>query len=465
MAPTKLTDGGFDRPECLSAPPATVTKLSPGDVDQLLDALHVGVVPATGCTEPVALAFAAARARLALGLGEELPDDLRIEARVSRNIMKNGMAVMVPGTGLPGLEIAAAIGVVEGDPNAGLGVLAQVTEDGAQRARRLVDCGAVRLSVAEVDDDVYAEAVLFAGGHRARVCIAGDHTNAYLETRDDEVLVNRERPAADHVSPTAKFLRTLTLAQLVDFAHTVDLGRIEFIADAERLNSALVVAGRDSSYGVGVGAAMLGAIESGLSSDDLCSMMTAQAAAASDARMGGAPLPAMTNSGSGNQGIVATVPVIVAADRTHASRELRLRALTLSHAVALYAHAGLPVLSAFCAAATAAMGAAAGVCFILDGSYESIERAVSSMAGDTVGMVCDGAGCSCALKVAASVNAAGRAVVLSLAGRRVPGTNGLVHDDVDASLRGIGRLATHGMKETDSEILSIMMAKSDRQPY
>lgn len=167
----------------------------------------------------------------------------------------------------------------------------------------------------------------------------------------------------------------------------------------------------------------------------------------------------MTNSGSGNQGIVATVPVTVAADRTHASWELRLRALTLSHAVALYAHAGLPVLSAFCAAATAAMGAAAGVCFVLDGSYESIERAVASMAGDTVGMVCDGAGCSCALKVAASVNAAGRAVTLSLAGRRVPGTNGLVHDDVDAGLRSIGRLVTRGMKETDSEILSIMMAK------
>lgn len=362
MLPAELNDGHSDRPECRDVPSTTVTKLAPEDIDRLLDALHIGVVPATGCTEPVALALAAARARLALGLAEELPDDLRIEARVSRNIMKNGMAVMVPGTGLPGLEIAAAIGVVEGDPNAGLGVLARVTEDGARCARRLVDCGAVHLSVAEVDDDVYAETVLFAGGHRAWVCIAGDHTNAYLETRDDEILVNRERPTADHVSPTAKFLRTLTLAQLVDFARTVDLERIEFIANAERLNSALVAAGRENSYGIGVGTAMLGAIENGLNSDDLCSMMTAQAAAASDARMGGAPLPAMTNSGSGNQGIVATVPVTVAADRTHASWELRLRALTLSHAVALYAHAGLPVLSAFCAAATAAMGAAAGVC-------------------------------------------------------------------------------------------------------
>jgi len=162
----------------------------------------------------------------------------------------------------------------------------------------------------------------------------------------------------------------------------------------------------------------------------------------------------MTNSGSGNQGIVATVPVTVAADYAGVDHERRVRALALS-----YAHAGLPVLSAFCAATTAAMGAAAGICLVLDGSYSAVERAVASMTGDVVGMVCDGAGCSCALKVSASANAAGRAALLSLAGRRVPGTNGLVHDDVDAAIRGIGRLGTEGMKQTDPEILSLMMAK------
>ena len=162
----------------------------------------------------------------------------------------------------------------------------------------------------------------------------------------------------------------------------MDIERIEFITEAERLNSALVDAGRDGSYGIGEGAAILGSIDRGMASDDLCTRMTAYTAAASDARMGGAPLPAMTNSGSGNQGIVATVPVTVAADYAGVDHERRVRALALSHAVALYAHAGLPVLSAFCAATTAAMGAAAGICLVLDGSYSAVERAVASMTGD-----------------------------------------------------------------------------------
>ena len=435
------------------------TPLSPSEINNLIEALHQGVTPATGCTEPIALAYAAARAKRALGSDAKQLDSLHIDARVSPNIMKNGMAVMVPGTGRPGLEIAAAVGALAGNPDAGLAVLADVSEDAAEKARHLVDSGAVELTVADADDDLYAETVLHLDGHHARACIAGDHTNVFLVSRDDEVLESKERPAAGHVPPTAALLQGLSLAKIYDFATTVDIERIEFITEAERLNSALVDAGRDGSYGIGEGAAILGSIDRGMASDDLCTRMTAYTAAASDARMGGAPLPAMTNSGSGNQGIVATVPVTVAADYAGVDHERRVRALALSHAVALYAHAGLPVLSAFCAATTAAMGAAAGICLVLDGSYSAVERAVASMTGDVVGMVCDGAGCSCALKVSASANAAGRAALLSLAGRRVPGTNGLVHDDVDAAIRGIGRLGTEGMKQTDPEILSLMMAK------
>lgn len=265
------------------------TPLSPSEINNLIEALHQGVTPATGCTEPIALAYAAARAKRALGSDAKQLDSLHIDARVSPNIMKNGMAVMVPGTGRPGLEIAAAVGALAGNPDAGLAVLADVSEDAAEKARHLVDSGAVELTVADVDDDLYAETVLHLDGHHARACIAGDHTNVFLVSRDDEVLESKERPAAGHVPPTAALLQGLSLAKIYDFATTVDIERIEFITEAERLNSALVDAGRDGSYGIGEGAAILGSIDRGMASDDLCTRMTAYTAAASDARMGGAP--------------------------------------------------------------------------------------------------------------------------------------------------------------------------------
>lgn len=175
------------------------TPLSPSEINNLIEALHQGVTPATGCTEPIALAYAAARAKRALGSDAKQLDSLHIDARVSPNIMKNGMAVMVPGTGRPGLEIAAAVGALAGNPDAGLAVLADVSEDAAEKARHLVDSGAVELTVADVDDDLYAETVLHLDGHHARACIAGDHTNVFLVSRDDEALESKERPAAGHV--------------------------------------------------------------------------------------------------------------------------------------------------------------------------------------------------------------------------------------------------------------------------
>ncbi|MEL4505457.1 L-serine ammonia-lyase, iron-sulfur-dependent, subunit alpha [Luteococcus sp. H138] len=425
--------------------------------ERIIAALRGGVAPATGCTEPISLAYAAARA--AAELGEEIQ---RIEARVSPNVMKNAMAVMVPGTGMPGLEIAAAIGAIDGDPTAGLAVLGALTEAGVARARRMVDEARVLVTVADVPDDLYAEAVVIGAAHRVRVCIAGSHTNVYRVERDGEALLDDPRPQPTQLSPTTEFLRSLTLREVYGFATTVQTERVDFILEAERLNRELSAAGQGGDYGLGVGAAMLQAIDTGLGSNDLPSRMVALTSAASDARMGGAPLPAMTNAGSGNQGITATLPVTVVADDRGSTPDERIRALTMSHLTALYIHASLPVLSAFCAAVTAGMGAAAGLSLLLDGRYETVERAVSTMAGDTIGMVCDGAGASCAMKVASSVGSANRAVLLALAEQRVPGSNGMVFDDVDQTIRGIGRLATRGMAGTDPEILQIMLSKPRR---
>lgn len=426
---------------------------------RIVAALQTGVVPATGCTEPVALAYAAARGAAELGEAVE-----RIEARVSPNVMKNGIAVMVPGTGTPGLEIAAAIGAVDGDPAAGLGVLTAVTPEGVARAHHMVTDGRVSVEIADVDDELYAEAIVAGRTHRVRVCIAGDHTNVFLIEIDGHPTFSAPRPAPAEVSPSVSFLRTLTLREIYQFATTAPLERIRFMLEAEELNNALVEAGRDETYGLGLGASMLRSIERGLSADDLSTRMIALTSAASDARMGGAPLPAMTNSGSGNQGITATVPVSVAADAVAASQEQRIRALVLSHLTALHIHANLPVLSAFCAAVTAGMGAAAGICLLLDGRYETIERAVSTMSGDAIGMVCDGAGCSCTMKVASAVGSASRAVILALAEHRVPGSNGMVFDDIEDTIQGLGRLVSEGMTATDPEILTIMLSKPHPAP-
>lgn len=421
----------------------------------VIDALRSGVVPATGCTEPVSLAYAAARAARRLDAPAE-----RIDALVSPNVMKNGMAVMIPGTNMPGLEVAAALGAVDGDPDAGLGVLSGAGQAGIERSKAMVADGLVTVGVADVEDQLYAEATVHAAGHSARVCIAGDHTHVFSEEVDGDVVWQGERPSPSQSSPATDLLRTLTLREVYEIATTAPLAEIDFMLEAERMNRELVEAELAGHYGLDLGATMMRAIKTGLGSDDLTTRMTALTSAASDARMGGAPLPAMTNAGSGNQGITATVPVTMAADHVGASREQRIRALTLSHLTALYIHASLPVLSAFCAAATAGMGAAAGVAYLLDGRYETVERAVATMCGDTVGMVCDGAAPSCTLKVASSVGSASRAVVLALSEQRVDGSNGIVCDDVDETIRGLGRLAATSSAATDPQILQIMLAKS-----
>lgn len=433
--------------------PSTTRTTSP-DHAAVIAALRAGMAPATGCTEPIALAYAAARA--AAELGEPV---VRIEACASPNVVKNAMAVVVPGTGVPGLEIAAAIGAVDGDPGAGLAVLAHVSDEGVARAHAMVREGRVTVSVADVTDELFAQATLFSEHHMVTVGIAGHHTNIYRISKDGDVLLETPRPAPHQARDSDELLRSLTLRQVFDVATTAPLDDLRFVLEAEVLNSALVEAGLSGTYGLGVGVSMVRSMERGLTADDLTSRMVSRTAAASDARMGGATLPAMTNAGSGNQGITATVPVTVAADMLQVDQETRIRALALSHLTALHVHAHLPVLSAFCATTTAAMGAAAGVCLVLDGRYVTVERAVSSMAGDLVGMVCDGAGCSCTMKVASAVGSAARAAILALEDRRVPGTEGMVSESVDDTIDNVARLVHEGMTQTDPTVLKIMLSK------
>lgn len=420
-----------------------------------LKSLHEGVSIATGCTEPVAVAYAVATC--AEQLDHEAPK--QIDIKVSANIMKNAIAVIVPGTGKPGLPIAAAVGYLFGDSSKGMKVIPRLNEENDKKIIDLAYSGKINVSVADVKDKLYVQAkVTTLNNDTAEVYIAADHTNIYLLKKNDELIFAKDRPTADSLSDWERFMQRGKLQEIWNFCMHEPLNSLKFIKIAQEDNMALSQEGLTHDYGMKVGRSLNNPKGIGYA-DSLTNRVVSYTAAASDARMGGAQLPAITNSGSGNQGITATVPVCVVADYKGATNEELIRALALSHLTAIYIHSFLPILSAYCATHSAAMGAAAGICYLLGGSDEAASRAIKNMIGDADGMICDGAGCSCAIKVATSIQTMFKAVNLAMQGITVPSTNGVVSDSVDETIRGLGKLTSNGLAASDPVILKIMMAK------
>ena len=420
-----------------------------------IKAVKKEVVPALGCTEPISLAFAAAVAAEKLGKPVEY-----IKAKVSGNLMKNGMGVTVPGTGTTGLIIAAAVGALGGDPDAKLEVLKGLTSEQVEAAKIMIAENKVELSVAEVPNALYSEATVFNGQDSVRVCIADEHTNiVQIEINGKTVFESKNDTETSDTDGYS--LAGVKALDIYKFAMQVPLAEIAFIKEAAVMNESLSKIGMSGKYGLKIGATMNRNIKTGLMDDSLLTKILMRTAAASDARMGGASLPAMTNSGSGNQGIAATMPVVVVAEHIKANDESLTRALILSHMMAIYIHDKLPKLSAFCAVTTASMGAAAGMALLLKTDYQSVSMAISNMIGDVAGMICDGASNSCAMKVSTSAAAAYKAVLMALDGTRVTGSEGIVDDDVDQSISNLGQLASLGMIQTDGQILEIMLNKKN----
>lgn len=421
---------------------------------EFIKAIKKEVVPALGCTEPISLALAAALAAKHLGKPVQ-----RIEAKVSANLMKNGMGVTVPGTGTTGLLIAAAVGALGGDPDGKLEVLKNLTAGQIAEGKKMIAQERVALSIANVPNILYSEAKVIHGEDWVRVCIADAHTNVIL-IENNGTVVFQDNLAEKAKDTSIEYSMKGVLARHVfDFALNAPLEMIDFISLAGSMNNLLSKEGMSGDYGLHIGATMNRQIDNGLLSDSLLTKVLMHTAAASDARMGGATLPAMTNSGSGNQGIAATLPVVVVAEHVKADEETLIRALMLSHLMAIYIHDKLPKLSALCAVTTASMGASAGMAWLLKGDFETVSRAISNMIGDVAGMICDGASNSCAMKVSTSVMSAYKAVLMALEGTRVTGSEGIVADDVDQSIANLGQLACHGMIETDEQILKIMLNK------
>ena len=436
------------------------------DCDQLpIALLKQEVLPACGCTEPIAVALAVAYAR-------ELLDApvARIDVKTSANIYKNGMGVGIPGTGRTGLLIAAALGAVEGHSADELNLLKDVNDASVARALALMEAGKVRVSVAEgIEEKLFVLATVFSAddAHSASCTISGSHTHVASHMKDGYEMENRgcgatqnpSEPACSAQPTTTLDGKMISIAQIVEFVNTVDFNDIAFILEAEKLNMYIARAGIAKRHGLGVGYALMQKIEGKTLGDDIITRSMAMTAAASDARMAGATLPVMSNSGSGNQGITATVPVCVAAQQLGKSEEELARALTLAHLVAIHIKGYLGRLSALCGCVVASSGAGCGVAYLMGGGRKEVEATIKNMLGNMTGMLCDGAKEGCALKVSAGVNAAVTAALLAIDGHCISSNDGIIEEDIERTIANVGRIGAEGMQETDKMVLDIMTHK------
>ncbi|WP_115701016.1 serine dehydratase subunit alpha family protein [Klebsiella pneumoniae] len=409
------------------------------------------VAPALGCTEPVAISFAAAYAAQYLD-----QPCTKISGFISANLYKNAMGVTIPGTTVCGVPLAAAIGAFGGDPQKGLKTLEDITPRHVEMAQKLIANNAVDIAVEETPDFIHLDLTLSAGENCCRVVVKGTHTNVV------ELYINGQpQPLSEkqNTHTQRETLPTFSLQQAYEFINRVDFNDIRFILDAARLNSALAAEGKTKKYGLNINGTFSDAVKNGLMSNDLLSKVIINTVAASDARMGGAPVVAMSNFGSGNQGITATMPVVVVAEHLGVDEETLARALSLSHLTAISIHSRYTRLSALCAASTAAMGAAAGMAWLFTRDINTINTAIINMVSDITGMICDGASNSCAMKVSSVVSSAFKAVLMAMKNSCAGANDGIVCADVEQTINNLCRLVIKPMTLTDKEIISIMVAK------
>lgn len=412
-----------------------------------VEILRRELVCAMGCTEPIAIAYCAAKARAALGA---LPDRVVVEA--SGNIIKNVKSVVVPNTlGRRGIAAAAAIGILGGDETAELQVIAHVSDEAKERLGAYLE--RTSFEIKPVVSDCLLDIIItaYAGDSHARVRIANEHANIVLIERDGETLLQKDVAAADETETDAPDYTLLTVEGIYDFAVTCDLSDVAPILRRQiELNTAIADEGLRHDYGANIGKVLL------KTGDDLRTRAKARAAAGSDARMNGCELPVVICSGSGNQGMTASLPVIEYAKALGADEDKLLRALLISNLVTLHEKTGIGRLSAYCGAVSAGAGAGAGIAFLHGGSVKDIAHTIVNALAISSGIVCDGAKSSCAAKIATAVDTGIFGYEMYRSGQQFYGGDGLVVKGVENSIAAFGRLARVGMRETDQEIIRMM---------
>ena len=419
---------------------------------RIIDLIHQEVVPAIGCTEPIAVALCVAKATETLGMRPE-----NINVLLSANILKNAMGVGIPGTGMIGLPIAIALGALIGKSEYQLEVLKDSTPDAVEMGKRFIEEKRIHISLKEnIEEKLYIEICCEAGDNRATAVIAGGHTTFIYIERNGEVLLQKQHTAGHEKEEESV---ELTLRKVYDFALNAPLDEISFILETARLNKVAAERSFEGEYGHCLGKILRGTYEHKVMGDSVFSHILSYTSGACDARMAGAMIPVMSNSGSGNQGISATLPVLVYAEENGKSEEELIRALMLSHLTVIYIKQSLGRLSALCGCVVAATGSSCGITWLMGGTYEQVAYAVQNMIANLTGMICDGAKPSCALKVTTGVSTAVLSAIMAMENRCVTSVEGIIDEDVDQSIRNLTKIGSQGMNETDKLVLEIMTGK------
>lgn len=409
--------------------------------------LQEELIPAQGCTEPIALALAAARAKELLGC---IPTSVKVEA--SGSVIKNVKSVIVPNTDhLKGIPAAVAAGIIAGHSDKGLEVIADATPDDAKAMKSFIEATPIEVE-AMTGGAIFDQIItLRAGGHYSKVRIVNFHTNIVLEEKDGSIYVNK--PVENDSSEGLTDRSELTMENIWDFITTCDIEDVKpILARQVMYNMAIAREGINGNYGANIGRVILNTYDL----NDVKTRARAWAAAGSDARMNGCEMPVIVNSGSGNQGITCSVPVVIYADEFKASDDQMYRALALSNLTAIHQKDGIGRLSAFCGAVSAGAGAGAGIAYLTAGDYETVIHTVVNTLAIVAGIVCDGAKASCAAKIASSVDAAILALNMYRNGQEFHGGDGLVVKGVENTINNISHLGSEGMKETNDEIIRLM---------
>lgn len=420
----------------------------------IISLINREVVPAVGCTEPVAVSLCVAKATETLG---SMPE--RLDLRLSGNIIKNAMGVGIPGTGMIGLPIAVALGAICGKSEYGLEVLQDVNDEAVARGRQYIDEGRIDIKLCpEAPSNLHIEVTATGNGHQAKCVISQQHTNFVFISRDGEVLLDTMEPAtAQNVCEESEDIQ-LTLRKVYEFATETPVDELRFILKARDLNKAAAEHALKGDFGHSLGRTIHNC-GSRYFGDSTLSHMMSYTSAACDARMGGAPIAVMSNSGSGNQGITATMPVVSFAEDNGATEEQTIRALTLSHLTSIYIKQSLGRLSALCGCVVASTGASSGLVYLMGGGYPEICAAVKNMVANLTGMICDGAKPSCAMKISSGVSTSLMSAMLAMNGKCVTSSEGIVSDDVDATIHNLTSIGREAMTETDRLVLDIMTHK------
>ena len=419
---------------------------------KILKLIQQEVIPAIGCTEPISVALCTAKATEILGT---IPE--KITVYLSANILKNAMGVGIPGTGMIGLPIAIALGALIGKSEYQLEVLKECTHEAVKRVKKMIDQKSISISLKEnIQEKLYIEVCCQTSQNHSTAIIAGEHTHFIYISKNNDVLLDKK---LDENNNHEEQILELNLQKVYDFATTSPINEIRFILESARTNRYAAEQSFKYDFGHSLGKTLRGKFEHKIMGDSIFSHILSYTSAACDARMAGAMIPIMSNSGSGNQGIAATLPIVIYAEENGKTEEELIRALILSHLTVIYIKQSLGRLSALCGCVVAATGSSCGITYLMGGKYPQITAAVKNMIANLTGMICDGAKPSCALKLTSGVSTAVLSAILAMEQKCVTSVEGIIENDVDQCIRNLTLIGSQGMNETDKIVLDIMTHK------